>query len=203
MKKKKIVLSQRVDVIESYGETRDSLDQNWTEFIVSLGMIPFPTPNFPDSLSDYLEVIQPDGILLTGGSGPVSYGGNSVKRDKTDDMLLAYAIGNKIPLMGVCRGMQSLGCFFGGVLEEISNHIATNHPISGKITRSVNSYHGWGFRQLDDNIFEILATSSDGMIEGICHREHDFVGIMWHPERVSPFSEEDIALFQKTFQKEG
>lgn len=196
-----IALSQRVDIIESYGETRDSLDQEWTNFLLEMHCVPLILPNHPEASKVLLEKVKPQGIVLTGGSGPVIYGGNSQKRDDTDELLLSYAMEENIPLLGVCRGMQSIACYFHSALEELSGHIATKHPMVGKIEREVNSFHGWGIPSIAEEEFHVLARSEDGFIECIRHKTHQIMGMMWHPERNSPFEQEDIQLIQTFLQE--
>lgn len=195
--KKIIAISQRVDVIESYQETRDSLDQQWTELLVEMNYLPLILPNNPETAKEILEQIKPQGVILTGGSGPVKYGGNSEKRDLTDCYLLHYAIQKNIPLVGFCRGMQSIADFFGYPLQEISGHVATNHPILGDFSRNVNSYHNWGIPKINQQEFYVFAYSEEGHVEGIRHKKYKIMGMMWHPERNNPFEQEDIHLIQK------
>lgn len=202
MKKRKIiVLSQRVDIIESYGETRDALDQKWSELVFQLGYLPIALPNFPESTEVCLEELKPEGIFLTGGSGPVKYGGNSEKRDKTDKILIEYAIKHDIPLIGVCRGMQSIGCYFGNELKEVTSHIGKKHSLKGDESRLVNSFHNWGFQQINEDDLHILAESEDGCIECIQHKKYRILGIMWHPERNFPFDKEDVRLIGKFLEE--
>lgn len=65
---KLVGLSHRVDFIESYGERRDSIDQNWYKFISNLGMLPLPLPNLLDeNTSLLLDRLNLDAVILTGG----------------------------------------------------------------------------------------------------------------------------------------
>lgn len=197
--KKIIAISQRVDIIKSYGETRDALDQNWAAFLAEINCIPLILPNHPESAEELLNRVKPHGCFITGGSGPVTYGGNSVKRDETDRILLEYAIQNKIPLVGVCRGLQFIAHFFGYHLEEIKGHVATKHQIFGEDNRQVNSYHNWGIPQVDETAFSVFARSEEelnGFVEGMIHVSEKIMGIMWHPERCEPFEPMDIQLIQ-------
>ena len=60
-----------------------------------------------DVVDDKLKQI--DGILLTGGDevGPIDY------------YLISYALKNKLKLLGICQGMQSM-CLYGSSLKLIS-----------------------------------------------------------------------------------
>lgn len=201
--KKLILVSQRVDVIESYGETRDALDQQWSSFLHEIDCLALPVANFPESVPTLLERINPDGILLTGGSSLVEYGGNSHKRDETDHLLLDYALEKKIPLFGVCRGMQSIAHYFQSPLQEITGHVATVHPVLGELSREVNSYHSLGLPSLDPTIFHVFCRSPEGYIEGFTHQSQPIMGILWHPERNQPFHPDDLERMRTFFHRKG
>jgi len=193
---KKILVSQRVDVIESYNERRDALDQNWARFLYEAGIIGLPVFNHNETIKELLPSFQINGILLTGGNSHANYGGTAPERDNTDNLLISYAIENKIPLLGVCRGMQSIVIYFQGVLHKVSGHIAVRHDID--INRNVNSYHEYSALSLPDSL-EVISKSKDGEIEYIKHKEYSLTGIMWHPERENPFNKDDIFLFKTIF----
>ena len=69
-----------------------------------------------------------DGIIITGGEdiNPLFYndtlnlkvcGNIDHRRDTLEKKLFDYAFENKIPLMGVCRGMQMINVACGGTLR--------------------------------------------------------------------------------------
>ena len=66
---KKIVFTQRVEVIESYDERRDCADQHIADFLYACGYIPVPVPNRPEIVNEFLNVIKPGGIFFSGGNG--------------------------------------------------------------------------------------------------------------------------------------
>lgn len=196
-----VFLSQRVDVIESYNETRDCLDQKWVDLCLQLGFLVIPIANNKENLENLLSKVTPDAIILTGGVSPVKYGGFSPQRDDIDNVLIKYSIDKNTPLLGVCRGMQSIGLYFNFELIEIENHIAKNHNIDGEIQDVVNSFHSLAISNVDENIFDILSKSEDNVIEVIKHREEKISGIMWHPERYTPFRDEDIKLIKEFLER--
>jgi len=193
---KNILISQRVDVIESYNEHRDALDQRWVELLWESGYAGLPVPNHAPTLTKLLETLPVDGILLTGGNTPAVYGGTAPERDETDNLLISYAVNTKKPLLGVCRGMQSIVIYFGGTLRKIQGHIAVRHDIN--IDRNVNSYHEY-VPDILPNDFTVLAQTGNGEIEYIRHSNLPIVGIMWHPEREETFLQEDIELIRGVF----
>lgn len=193
--KSKIVLyTQRVEIIESYGERRDCADQQIAKFLWACGFTPVPANNLPDRAGPFLDAVRPSGILLTGGNDLVKYGGGAPERDETERFLLEYAMDRGIPLLGFCRGMQLIADYFGNPLQRVTGHTARRHPVAGELAReSVNSYHNWGLRSVEEPL-RVLSRAEDGVIESIRHRERSVMGIMWHPERETPFQDADIAL---------
>lgn len=190
---KRILVSQRVDVIESYNERRDAIDQRWNLFLREVGVLPIFAPNDAQTVIKLLQEIAPDGILLTGGDNPESYGGNIPERDEVDRLLIQYSESTYIPLLGVCRGMQSILLYFGADLKHVNGHIAVKHAVHGDINRTVNSYHSLQPNYVP-TCFEVLARSKDESIEAIKHVNCKIHGIMWHPEREKEFVNEDVEL---------
>ena len=195
---KTILVSQRVDIIESYKERRDALDQKWADFLWEAGLIGIPVFNHASSLNEILNSINIDGILLTGGNSPVEYGGSAPERDNTDTLLITHAIKNNIPLLGVCRGMQSIVIHFGGTLHKVEGHVAKRHNLDS--SREVNSYHEYAPDKLSIEL-DIISKADDQVIEHIKHKNLSLAGIMWHPERETPFNKKDIELFNTIFTR--
>lgn len=196
----KIVLyTQRVEIVESYGERRDCADQNIPCFLEACGYLPVPLPNNRGIAEQIIKQIQPAGIVLTGGNSLVKYGGNAPERDDMEKGILALALEQDIPVYGFCRGMQVIADYFGCVLEDVQGHVAVHHEISGELgTLKVNSFHNQACRFVKEPL-EVLAQTEDGMIEAFCHREKHILGTMWHPERENPFPVPDIQRVQKLF----
>lgn len=196
-----VVYTQRVKVIESYNERRDCADQRIPEFIQACGYLPVPMPNNVNVALQMVDELGVAGIILTGGNSLVQYGGNAPERDSTDSALIKRAIEKQIPLYGFCRGMQSILDYCGESLENVKGHVATRHQIQaltdlphGNFNREVNTYHNQACLKIVGNDLIALAKSSDGVIEAIHHRTLPILGTMWHPERESSFSKEDIDM---------
>ena len=192
-----VIYTQRVDIVESYGERRDCADQRISDFIYTCGYLPVPIANKSEIVKELISKIKPSKIILTGGNSLTKYGGNAPERDSTDNILLDYAVKNKIPLYGFCRGMQSILDYFGNKLENVKGHVAVRHKISGiEASTEVNSYHNQGCLSLSDSSLEIVMKSDDGVIEKVRHRELPIVGTMWHPEREKTFKDRDITMLK-------
>lgn len=201
---KKILISQRRDAIVERDETRDALDVRWSTVLFDLGFLPIPVCSELAGERSYLEQLRPDGILLSGGNDI----GQAPKRDALESQLLDYAKLNKLPMLGVCRGMQMLNHYLGGGLVEVGGHVATRHLLKGDWASAncyseVNSYHNQAVTEKTlAHSLEVLATAADGVIEAVKHSTLPWLGVMWHPEREPVMLEQDKQLIQTIFKRE-
>ncbi len=210
----RIGLTMRITEEERYYEPRDAISHDWIIFLQSCGKIPVLIPNGIIDINDYLDSLRLDSIILTGGDNIITGKDkiNSVKyiRDKSEREVIKYCINNKIPLIGICRGMQHINYYFKGnhfKLEECEKHVAKEHPVkwndSGLNAEYpllsnfiVNSYHELGISSSTlGSELEPIAFDESGNIEGFRHKSLPVVGIMWHPER--KFSDDKISKFHK------
>lgn len=196
-----VLYTQRVALVENYGERRDCADQRIGAFLKACGFCPVPLRNVPGDVAEMFQWSQPCGIVLTGGNSLAKYGGDASERDATDAECIRLAMERRVPVYGFCRGMQSLLDYFGEKLVFVEGHIAVRHRLEGKIQRDVNSYHGQACVALETGAFDVLARSADGVIEAVKHRQYPFLGTMWHPERETPFQETDILMVQELLGK--
>lgn len=196
---KAVIYTQRIEVVESYGERRDCADQNIPRFLETCGYLPIPVPNVLEHLKEWTDYINPAGIVLTGGNSLVKHGGNAPERDRTDQMLLERGMRMGIPVYGFCRGMQSILEYFGCELVEVEKHVALRHAVDGGWGHAVvNSYHNQGCFQVREPLM-VMQKAEDGVIEAVeCPRYH-LAASMWHPEREHPFASSDIERIQKLF----
>lgn len=194
-----IAFSQRVQVIADYGERRDALSQEWAELAQVCGFLPLLLPNCRAVVEEMLFALPPDGILLTGGNDLIRCGGDAPERDEMETMLIQYAIDNRIPLLGVCRGMQLLLDHFGTPLEEVEGHVRVEHALDHG--DRVNSFHRWGARTCKPPL-RAVCRSEDGVVEEIVHQDYPWIhGMMWHPERYSPLRQRDIQRIKEVFSQ--
>ena len=196
---KRVVVSQRVDVVEKYDERRDALDQRWTGLLAKCGFAALPAPNQPAVAADLADDPAVAGILLTGGNDLAKYGGNAPERDATDRRLIEFALQKNLPLLGVCRGMQSVQDHFGIPLARVEGHVCASQEIAidGRRT-TVNSYHCFGSRSSSAEL-EVWAVSDDGVVKAVRHTHRKVLCVMWHPERFAAFREDDLAMFRGFF----
>lgn len=192
---KLIGITQRVAFAPKYGERRDVLDQRWASFLHRCGYLPYPIPNHVDLLSFILK-LPLVGIVLTGGN---TLNSDAPERDQVEKKILEHALTNRLPLLGVCRGMQLILGHFGSSLEKIQGHVGTLHTVNLKTEKTQkNSYHKYGAFEVRPPL-TVLGIAEDGVIEAVKHAHLPIFGIMWHPERNHPFIDSDIRLLRKIF----
>lgn len=207
-----IAISQRNDE-NKHGVRIDSLENSYINYFEKLSVRFLVIPNSSEDISYYFENFPISAVILSGGGDldPKLYGGKrdsniaiSEIRDKTEKKMLELAIEKKLPVLGICRGMQFINVFFDGKLinyikdniSEKIKHVRANHlvRITDKKTAKlvgeefeVNSYNNHGVTS--DTLSKELngfAVCEDGVIEGIYHPSLPIAGIQWHPERESP-----------------
>jgi len=193
-----IGVTQRALQITEHGERRDGLDRRWHRFLWSCGITAIPLVNDQEIAIQSVITFKVQGLLLSGGDDLVSYGGDPSGRDETEYLLLRWAINNNIPVLGVCRGMQIILDSFGSKLQKIDGHVGCQHEIKTiNGSRTVNSFHKWAAFQVSKP-FTVTATCGS-VIEAIECKEANVYGIMWHPERESPFDPLDQKELKKIF----
>lgn len=224
-----VAVSQRVVEVPSRRESRDCLDQQWSCWMQSLGLVPVPVPNRLVAPADFLEQIRPQGIILSGGNNiaAAAYDGADPaapvtdaypERDLTEAALVEHAVRRGLPVLGCCRGMQFLQVHFGGRLTRLAGkgvkHVACTHEVTfvddavramaGRDTLEVNSFHDFGIAAggLADVFRSLAISAGDQTVEALVHRSLPIAGIMWHPERANPGAAFDRALASALFSKQ-
>ena len=160
-----------------------------------------------------------DGVILTGGEdiNPLEYNDSSnlklcgpldYYRDTLERKIFDYAFKNKIPLIGICRGMQMINVATGGTLYgDLPTQIGTEvvHRNNGEVSHEivlcdtsklifplnadtvlVNSYHHQGLKKISPYL-RVIARSFDGIPEAVVMNKdhHPFmIAVQFHPERL-------------------
>lgn len=202
------ITTMRVDVEPRYGEVRDGIDQRWYRWLEPLELVPVLAPNDHTSIKALFNRVRPDLVVLTGGNDveevfeqPTSY---VPQRNLVESVLLQSALEAGIPVFGVCRGMQMVYKFWAGqqlnpvvsINGRANSHVGTAHPVRfetpfdsilNATELSVNSYHSFGIPvgALPGELCA-AATSADGLVEALHHRDLPIFAVQWHPERGEP-----------------
>jgi anthranilate synthase component 2 len=172
----------RILVIDNY----DSFVYNLVQYLGELGAE--PVVHRHDALDlDQVPDIDPDGILISPGPGRPSDAGLS------NDIIRGWS--SRVPIFGVCLGMQCIGEVFGASV------VRAPDVVHGKT--SPIRHNGEGvFAGLPDPLeatryhslivdratvpdeLEITAQTDDGIVMGLRHRELDVEGVQFHPESI-------------------
>ena len=205
---KNIAVIQKVEYVKGRNETCDALDQKWIDLLLSLDLFPILIPNNINYIKKFVEIEETNGLLISGGGSLVKYNGSNPERDETENFMIDFSIKKNIPILGVCRGMQSIQHYFGINIKKIKNHVKNPHTLNiignSKIEEilkqhdKVNSFHEYGSNEANKEIIT-MAISDDGIIEAVRHINKKIYGIMWHPERESPYNDLDKLLLQMVF----
>jgi len=173
------------------------------------------TLNNPD-ITQILTVC--DGFVLTGGTdlNPETYNevnnglsyGVSDRLDKIDKQMIEHAVAMHKPLLGICRGHQSLNVFLGGslhqdlgLLNEAHKRIKEGHIIhmnphpyfAWQSHIEVNSYHHQAIKDLAPSL-DVIGLHDDQTIEMVVHKTLPIFSVQWHPE-ITPEDSNSIIIF--------
>ena len=172
----------RILVIDNY----DSFVYNLVQYLGELGAEPIVVRNDELTVDDAIAV-NPDGVLLSPGPG----------RPEDAGILCAAitAFAGKTPVFGVCLGHQAIGQVFGGKVVRAPELVhgktsMINHEGLGVFAGldsplAATRYHSLVVeRESLPSSLEVTASTSDGMIMGMRHREFDVEGVQFHPESV-------------------
>lgn len=218
------LITQRT-YLDKRGHLSDRLEADYTQYYPGFDLNLFPVSNFLDDPISYIEKIDYDGLLISGG-GDVSHGFSGMSKDIDLDAvqereMTIIKLTNRIlkenkPVLAVCYGMQFINCYFGGRLEGNIHSRETEVRTPGKdhkikFTRSlfgisgefkVNHYHNVGMRQsMVPSEFDIFAMDTEyDVVEGMLHKSLPILAVQWHPERKSPDNDLNKRIIQSFLQ---
>jgi anthranilate synthase/aminodeoxychorismate synthase-like glutamine amidotransferase len=169
-------------VIDNY----DSFVYNLVQYLGELGADPHVYRH--DALTvDDIDALAPDGILISPGPGRPEDAGVS------NDVLTHHA--GRVPIFGVCLGLQCMGQVFGGKVVRAPQvmHGKTSlirHDGEGVFAGLPNPLEATRYHSLiveRDSVpdcLEVTATTDDGLVMGLRHRDHSIEGVQFHPESI-------------------
>lgn len=131
------------------------------------------------------------------------------KRDEQELLLVRLADDRALPILGICRGVQTIAVAFGGKVfqdqgagmgrelmvhdqEPVDRHVATHDvllagdsllsAIFGRDRLAVNTFHHQSVSTAPEG-FAVTATAPDGVVEGMEAVDgRSIIGVQWHPE---------------------
>jgi len=191
------------------------LDSRYIDYLLQGDAVPVPIipsmdTNVIDSLLDTVS-----GLLLTGGLdlNPSLWGENPhpqtvslhPRRHDSEFFLYRQARRRRMPIMGICLGIQVINVAQGGALHqhipdiekkilhraEHGKAVHTICPVPGTKLFEwlegqnvvVNSYHHQGINRLGQNLLA-AAYAEPQLVEAVEDPDYPFLlGVQWHPER--------------------
>jgi len=202
------------------------MGQCYVRVLVSCGAVPWLIPLLESDEATLRAIYDSlDGVLLTGGVDidPGCYGEqrqdlcdrSDPPRDWTEMTLIRWALADRKPLLGICRGIQAINVACGGSLYQ---DITAQYPraikhdyFSTSDTGHTRDYLAHGVRvEPGSHLARLLGTdhcqvnsmhhqgikqlapgltatafAPDGLIEGVEMSDRFIVGVQWHPEEMT------------------
>ena len=214
-----------IGITGNYEDLTCKLGRGYYQSVVEAGGVPVVIPPVADKhvIINTLEHI--DALILSGGGdinplwageepSPKLHGINQ-ERDLPELLIARLAYNRQIPMLGICRGIQTLATAFGGKVSQDISDVATikhsqdadrseaTHSVMidadsvlyrlyDSVKLPVNSFHHQAVAETGDK-FRVVAKSPDGIVEAMESSEFkSILGVQWHPECM----EEGLPLFQ-------
>jgi para-aminobenzoate synthetase component 2 len=173
----------RVLVIDNY----DSFTYNLVQYLGELGEEILVRRNDAVTINEVESDIRPDKILISPGPG--------IPDDAGASMEIIKHFAGKLPILGVCLGHQAIARVYGGQVVRapvLVHGKATEIRHDGKTIFEgleygfqAGRYHSLMVeRESLPECLEISATSPDGIIMGLRHKEIKLEGVQFHPESI-------------------
>ena len=183
-------VTARVLVIDNY----DSFVYNLVQYLGELGAEPIVHRH--DAITtDEAAALEPDAVLISPGPGRPEDAGMSTS-------IIRWAAG-RIPVLGVCLGHQCIGAAWGGnvirapeVMHGKTSHI--HHEGAGVFAGLPSPFEATRYHSLLversslPEEFEVTASTEDGLVMGLRHRDLDVEGVQFHPESILTASGHDL-----------
>ena len=195
------------------------LRETYTNAILEAGGLPFILPTVSDEAVIRALLDQIDGLLLSGGGDvdPAHYGEQrlpecgepNARRDEFELRITKTAKDRRVPIFGICRGIQVLSVVYGSKLIQdipsvcgipLEKHrqpepFSLLTRITGLTHAMTNSMHHQAIA-LPCGTLVVEATTADGIIEAVSDCENAAVfGVQFHPEFLTENSDFAKALF--------
>ena len=175
-------MGSRVLVIDNY----DSFVYNLVQYLGELGATPLVHRHDEVTIEQIVEA-NPDAILISPGPGRPEDAGVSNE--------VIERLAGRVPILGVCLGHQCIGQVFGGevVRAPVVMHGKTSlvhHDGSGVLAGLPDPFEATRYHSLVvdaasvPGVLEVTATTDDGTVMALRHRELPVEGVQFHPESI-------------------
>lgn len=183
-------MSPRILVIDNY----DSFVYILVQYLGELGAEPIVKRH--DAIDiEGIRTLAPDHILISPGPGTPDDSGISIP--------ILEQLAGEVPILGVCLGHQCIGQVFGGEVRRADQvmHGKTSivrHEDAGVFRGLPNPIEATRYHSLIvdaasvPDVLEVTATTDDGTIMGLRHRDYPIEGVQFHPESVLSVSGHDL-----------
>lgn len=205
-----------IGITANYSERTCKILDYYYKAVVAAGGTPVLVPPVANQqvIANTLDHI--DALILSGGAdyNPLyageeperGLGGINSERDLPELWLTRMAYHRQLPILGICRGIQTMAMALDGRVkqdindgtsrikhsQEADRNVATHtvrvaeqsllHRLYGTTTLAVNSFHHQAVADTGGR-FRAIATSPDGIIEAMESTEmKPLLGVQWHPE---------------------
>ena len=164
----------------------DSFTYNLYQYLCELGAEVTVVRNDKTSLEE-IEGMSPDGIVVSPGPCTPKEAGISAE--------VVDRFGDKLPVLGVCLGHQTIGYAYGGLIERAPEimHGKTSmvyHDGKGLYEGLPNPFEAIRYHSLIVNpeslpdFLEVTSRTEDGIVMGVRHKSLPVEGVQFHPESI-------------------
>ena len=175
-------MGPRVLVIDNY----DSFVYNLVQYLGELGASPLVHRHDAVSIEQIVDA-RPDAILISPGPGRPEDAGVSSQ--------VIEQLAGRVPILGVCLGHQCIGQVYGGDVIRAGQvmHGKTSlvhHDGAGVFAGLPNPLEATRYHSLVvdaasvPDVLEVTATTDDGTVMALRHRELPVEGVQFHPESI-------------------
>ena len=205
-----------IGITANYNDGNSMLADGYYKKVVAAGGVPLLIPPLDDTDAIINTLDRIDALILSGGGdyNPLFCGEEpsprlhsiNGERDLPELFITRLAYNRQIPMLGICRGIQTLAMALGGTVRQDiadtdglikhsqdANRNVPTHSVSvcedsvlyniyGTRTLYVNSFHHQAVGEPGER-FRVVASSCDGVVEAIESTEmKSIIGVQWHPE---------------------
>jgi len=151
-----------------------------------------------EGLEDIFD-LRPQGVIISNGPGDPNI--------RTDIANLIPEISEKVPVLGICMGLQLIAIAFGAKTFKLKfGHRGQNHPVIDKITnRCYMTSQNHGFAVDKDSLSGTglqltMINANDETVEGVTHKTLNVSGVQFHPE-ASPGPNDPNYVFDRFIEQ--